>query len=68
MKISIWVDERQLDNLKKLLKNKNTEEEMAVMFERSEGYYPCDTQVIIDYDDFVSLRDKELLVMEEEQY
>ena len=38
------------------------------MFEKSEGYYPCDLQVIIDSDDFIFLRDKELLVLEEEQF
>ena len=69
MKISIWIDERQLDNLKKLLnKNYTIDEAAAVMFERSEGYYPCDTNVIIDSDDFIFLRDKELLVLEDEQY
>tara|TARA_B100000900_G_C20601870_1_gene726000 strand:- start:2093 stop:2302 length:210 start_codon:yes stop_codon:yes gene_type:complete len=69
MKISIWIDERQLENLKKLLnKNYTIDEADAVMFERSEGYYPCDTNVIIDSDDFIFLRDKELLVLEQEQY
>ena len=68
MKISIWIDERQLNNLQKLLNKNEMIEEDAVMFEKSEGYYPCDLQVIIDSDDFVFLRDKELLVLEEEQY
>ena len=67
MKISIWIDERQLNNFKKLL-NKNETIEDAVMFEKSEGYYPCDLQVIIDSDDFIFLKDKELLVLEEEQF
>lgn len=65
MKISIWIDERQLENLNKLIRK---EEDQPVMFERSEGYYPCDTNVIISYDDFIYLRENELLVLEEEQY
>lgn len=69
MKISIWIDERQLSNLEKLLnKNYTIDVTDAIMFERSEGYYPCDTNVIIDSDDFIFLRDKELLVLEDEQY
>lgn len=65
MKISIWVDERQLENLKKLI---NRESHDAVMFEKDSGYYPCDICVTLDYDEFVYLRDSELLVLEEEQF
>jgi hypothetical protein len=65
MKISIWIDERQLENLNKLIRKG---EDQPVMFERSDGYYPCDTNVIIPYDDFIYLRENELLVLEEEQY
>jgi len=65
MKISIWIDERQLESLNKLIRK---EEAMEVMFERADGYYPCDTNVIIAYDDFIYLRENKLLVTEEEQY
>ena len=66
MKISIWIDERQISNLQKLLNN--IHEKDAVMFEKSEGYYPCDIQVSIDADTFIRLREAQLLVLEEEQY
>lgn len=65
MKISIWIDERQLENVYKLIKK---EEAQPVMFERSEGFYPCDTNIIISHNDFIYLRENELLVLEEEQY
>tara|TARA_B100001287_G_scaffold149269_1_gene125678 strand:- start:2060 stop:2284 length:225 start_codon:yes stop_codon:yes gene_type:complete len=74
MKISIWIDERQLSNLQKLLNSidslkENKDENIeAVMFEKSEGYYPCDIQVNIEADYFILLRDRELLVLEEEQF
>jgi hypothetical protein len=60
MKISIWIDERQISNLQKLLNTNYTydflkTETDAVMFEKSEGYYPCDIQVSIDADTFIRL-------------
>ena len=53
MKISIWIDERQLENLSKVI---NKESEQGVMFEKSEGFYPCDTQVILDFDTYTELK------------
>ena len=55
MKISIWIDERQLNNLQKLLNKKVMLVLVAVMVEKSDGYYPCVLHVIIVSSVFVFL-------------